>query len=192
MGQPALHPFEIQEGTHRISLDANKECLPLVHFMAVDPYKICVCGQEIHLEAGSSLLLSPFAPHHAVAGQNGARRIHFFWETKNHRAAREDQDSKQVQGFLKEGCSHAGHTPPSGAELLAMELKDALLNRCPTCRVAFSNFDNCCAIACICGSYFCAWCLEECEDDGAAHYHVPNCKLNPSPGTVDTSPEVWE
>lgn len=42
--------------------------------------------------------------------------------------------------------------------LLHLEIvENILVLKCPRCKIAFTDFDNCCAITCECKAGFCAW-----------------------------------
>lgn len=65
-------------------------------------------------------------------------------------------------------------------------ITDAILTlRCPRCKQAFIDFENCFAITCSkCKCEFCGYCLQDCGDD--AHAHVVKCPLNEKGGLFNT------
>ena len=74
----------------------------------------------------------------------------------------------------------------------AMQLREALTDRCPRCGAAFLDFSGCCALSCFrCGCGFCAWCLADCGRD--AHRQLANCQRNLAPGrNVFASEALWQ
>jgi hypothetical protein len=52
-------------------------------------------------------------------------------------------------------------------------------DKCPKCDIIFFDYDACAAIQCICGTWFCALCLNTQKDSGEAHQHVFDCSMNP-------------
>ena len=74
----------------------------------------------------------------------------------------------------------------------AMQLREALTDKCPRCGAAFVDFSGCCALKCHrCPCHFCAWCLADCGGD--AHRHVANCQRNLAPGrNVFASEALWQ
>ena len=67
--------------------------------------------------------------------------------------------------------------------------------QCPSCQLAFVDFDACCAVSCHCGEIFCAFCLEGFgtgeEASQIAHSHVPACRRNPS-GSLFCAEDQWQ
>lgn len=51
---------------------------------------------------------------------------------------------------------------------------------CPTCGRGFVDFEGCAAIGCVCGSYFCALCLQRFASSALVHEHVRRCLFNPT------------
>lgn len=60
---------------------------------------------------------------------------------------------------------------------------------CPSCKVAFYEFDGCAAVACsTCKAGFCGLCLEHCGTD--AHAHVRSCSKNPGGSYHVSKPDL--
>ena len=61
------------------------------------------------------------------------------------------------------------------------EIEDNLLNtKCPGCKTAFIDWDNCAALSCrSCPVKFCCYCQKDCSGD--AHNHVLDCPECPAP-----------
>lgn len=71
-------------------------------------------------------------------------------------------------------------------------IETILTLRCPTCNLAFVDFDACALLQCRCGVKFCGFCLRP----NATHDHVAECRENPlhgrgEQGVYVTRPE-WE
>ena len=57
-------------------------------------------------------------------------------------------------------------------------IETILTLRCPTCNLAFVDFDACALLQCRCGVKFCGFCLRP----NATHGHVAECRENPLHG----------
>ena len=80
-------------------------------------------------------------------------------------AAQEEGAQRAKQQFENEGVA---------GRVVRVLREEVLTLRCPRCKVAFVDFEGCCALMCGgCSCGFCAYCLEDCGQD--AHAHVAKC-----------------
>ena len=58
------------------------------------------------------------------------------------------------------------------------EFENLLTEKCPSCSIAFYDFDGCLALNCACKAHFCAFCFMTFEDSESCHKHVVECFWN--------------
>jgi hypothetical protein len=61
--------------------------------------------------------------------------------------------------------------------------EEILTTKCPKCRIAYHDFDGCCALSCkSCRTYFCAYCRHVEVTNKEIHKHVLVCPLSQNQG----------
>lgn len=88
-----------------------------------------------------------------------------------------DAQKRQLKAEFDRIQQIADRTERRAEELRLTVIEDILTLRCPKCKVAFFDFDGCCALTCqnkVCRVNFCAWCVEHHSYEDV-HSHVIMC-----------------
>ena len=71
-------------------------------------------------------------------------------------------------------------------------IDNILTLKCPSCSVAFTDFEGCFALTCSnCSDNFCGWCLQSCGDSDTCHKHVLYCDYSKEYGSLFSSLELF-
>jgi hypothetical protein len=93
----------------------------------------------------------------------------------------------------------AADADPTLASVGATLCAEAHARACPHCGRRFFEFDGCAALACECGGWLCALCLQPHADSAACHAHVLVCPEHPVAATssrnyyvpIEAARRVW-
>ena len=121
-------------------------------------------------------------------------KINFISERRSSQAV--EAESRRLQADFERIMKIQDKDERDGHLLRKRIVEDVLTLRCPRprCKMAFLDFNGCCALTCgnnQCNAGFCAWCLHDCGAD--AHAHVASCpSLPPGKSGVWASEEEWK
>lgn len=86
-----------------------------------------------------------------------------------------------------------------GAEQLELDkhrlkiIDDIFTLKCPRCKLAFLDYDNCSAVTCAgCKCGFCSFCLEDCGKDAHQHFYSNGSKCPNEGGEIFTEHGKWQ
>eukprot|EP00439_Symbiodinium_sp_Y106_P034134 s2561_g4.t1 len=72
-------------------------------------------------------------------------------------------------------------------------IDDIFTLKCPRCKMAFLDYDNCSAISCsACKCGFCSFCLEDCGKDAHSHFYKNGSKCPNEGGPLFVPHNVWQ
>eukprot|EP00928_Gymnodinium_smaydae_P051821 TRINITY_DN3544_c0_g4_i1.p1 TRINITY_DN3544_c0_g4~~TRINITY_DN3544_c0_g4_i1.p1 ORF type:complete len:629 (-),score=181.66 TRINITY_DN3544_c0_g4_i1:73-1926(-) len=85
-----------------------------------------------------------------------------------------------------------------GSEALELDkhrlhiIDDIFTLKCPRCKMAFLDYDNCSAITCsACKCGFCSYCLEDCGKDAHGHFYKNGSKCPKEGGPLFIEMNIW-
>lgn len=91
---------------------------------------------------------------------------------------------------------HEFRFPVEELELAKHRLKvidDIFTLKCPRCKMAFLDYDNCSAITCgACKCGFCSYCLEDCGKDAHQHFYKNGSKCPNEGGPLFIAYNLWQ